>query len=112
MFIIIIFVTQSFVVMKSWSFLAGSVSAMNGTVSNNIDVHFNATSLSSNETKLGDLPPIPGSKLCPPAGNFNDDPDGTKIFPKGYYLPDYPEMGPPVSKDDYQKVTLSTTSQW
>ena len=99
-----------FVMMRSWALLAGSVSAINGTVSNNNDMHFNATTLSSNGTKLADLPPVPGAKLCPPAGNFNDDPDGTKIFPKGYYLPDYPELA--TSKDDYQKVTLLSAFQW
>jgi hypothetical protein len=99
-----------FVVMKRWALLAGSASAINGTVSNNYDIHFNATTPSSNETKLGDLPPVPGAKLCPPASNFNDDPDGTKIFPKGYYLPDYPELA--TSKDDYQKVTSISDFQW
>ena len=86
--------------MKLWSLLAASTAAQfNETVIQ--ENHFNETLVHGNGT-LRDLPPDPNAKMCPPANNFNDDPNGTKIFPKGYYLPDYPELA--TSKDDYQKV--------
>ena len=88
--------------MKSWSLLAASTAAQfNQTVIQENSGHFNQTLVHGNGT-LRDLPPDPNAKLCPPASNFNDDPNGTKNFPKGYYLPDYPELT--TSKDDYQKV--------
>lgn len=60
--------------MKNLGLLAG-VNAFNQTS------HFNETLNLGNNT-LGDLQPIPGARPCPSADNFNDDPDGTKVFPK------------------------------
>ena len=60
--------------MKNLGLLAG-VTAFNQTS------HYNETASSSNNI-LGDLQPIPGARPCPSADNFNDDPDGTKVFPK------------------------------
>ena len=60
--------------MKNLGLLAG-VTAFNQTS------QYNETTSFGNNT-LGDLQPIPGARQCPPADNFNDDPDGTRVFPK------------------------------